>query len=216
MDANKIISDNVYALLHKGSVTQKKLAYDLGVKQDTLFNYLKNRAKWDSNVLQDIAKYFNVPVDFLYGNPIGNTSAPKGADKKSRRVAVLGKVECGIPISAQISSSYDLEHILIDNVSRYKDPFILIAEGESMMPYINPKDYLLCIDDATKVKNKSTVVVSFKTEPENYEANAKMYHDLDDTNVMLYSINPKFPPTVHKKRDIAYIYKVIKIIRDVK
>jgi SOS-response transcriptional repressor LexA len=216
MDANKVISDNIYALLHKSSVTQKKLAYDLGIKLDTLFNYLKNRAKWDSNVVNDISKYFNVPVDYLYGNPVGNTSAPKGADKKSRRVAVLGKVECGIPISAQISSSYDLEHILIDNVSRYKDPFILIAEGESMMPYINPKDYLLCIDDSSKIKDKSTVVVSFKTEPENYEANAKLYYDLNDSTVMLYSMNPKFPPTVHKKRDIAYVYKVIKIIRDVK
>lgn len=216
MDANKVISDNIYALLHKSSVTQKKLAYDLGIKLDTLFNYLKNRAKWDSNVVNDISKYFNVPVDYLYGNPIGNVSAPKGSDKKARRVAVLGKVECGIPISAQISSSYDLDHLLIDNVSRYKDPFVLIAEGESMMPFINPKDYLLCIDDSSKIKDKSTVVVSFKTEPENYEANAKLYYDLNDSTVMLYSMNPKFPPTVHKKRDIAYVYKVIKIIRDVK
>ncbi len=85
-----------------------------------------------------------------------------------------------------------------------------------MSPFINPKDYLLCIDDSAKIKNKSAVVVSFKTEPENYEANAKLYYDLDDNHIMLYSINTKFPPTVHQKRDIAYVYKVIKIIRDVK
>lgn len=215
MDANKIISDNVYALLNKGSVTQKQLAYDLGIKTDTLFNYLKNRAKWDTNVVISISKYFNVPIDYLYGNPSSVNDMAKG-DKKSKKVAILGKVECGIPITAQISDTYDLEHILIDNASRYKNPFILIAEGESMAPFINPKDYILCIDDAAKIKNKSTVVVSFKTEPENYEANAKLYYELDDSHIMLYSINTKFPPTVHIKRDIAYIYKVIKIIRDVK
>ena len=213
-DTNKIISENVYALLNKGSVTQKKLAYDLGIKIDTLFNYLKNRAKWDSNVVTDIARYFNVPVDFLYGNPVNANTVSD--DKKSRNVPVLGKVECGIPIAAQINQTYDIEHLLIDNASRYKDPFLLIAEGESMSPFINPKDYLLCIDDSAKIKNKSAVVVSFKTEPENYEANAKLYYDLDDNHIMLYSINTKFPPTVHQKRDIAYVYKVIKIIRDVK
>ena len=188
MDANKIISDNVYALINKSSVTQKQLAGDIGIRIDTLFNYLKNRAKWDTNVVTLIAKYFNVPIDYLYGNPIGvNDTVTE--DTKSRRVAVLGKVECGIPISAQISSTYDLEHILIDNVSRYKDPFILIAEGESMAPFINPKDYILCIDDASKIKNKATVVVSFKTESDNYEANAKQYFELDESHVMLYSIN---------------------------
>lgn len=215
MDTNKIISDNVYALINKSSVTQKQLAHDLGIRIDTLFNYLKNRAKWDTNVVHMIAKYFNVPIDYLYGNPVGvNNAAEEGT--KSRKVAVLGKVECGIPITAQITNANDIEHILIDNVSRYKDPFILIAEGESMAPYINPKDYILCIDDPSKVKNKAIVVVSIRTEPDNYEANAKQYFELDDSHIILYSINTKFPPTVHKKRDIAHIYKVIKIIRDVK
>ncbi|MCB0722536.1 MAG: LexA family transcriptional regulator [Ignavibacteriae bacterium] len=216
MDINKTISTNVYALLGKSSVTQKKLAYDLGIKIDTLFNYLKNRAKWDTNVVNSIAKYFNVPLDYLYGNPVGISNEVEG-DSKARRVAVLGKVECGIPITAQINNNaLDLEHILIDNVARYKNPFVLIAEGESMSPFINPKDYILCIDDETKIKNKATVVVSFKTEPDNYEANAKLYYELDDSHIMLYSINTKFPPTVHKKRDVAHVYKVIKIIREVK
>jgi phage repressor protein C with HTH and peptisase S24 domain len=85
-----------------------------------------------------------------------------------------------------------------------------------MRPYINPGDYLLCVDEPGKLKDGRAVVVNFKTIPETYMSNAKLIRYLDNDRIMFYSINTKYPPTIHKKTDIYKIYKVMRIIREVK
>jgi hypothetical protein len=74
----------------------------------------------------------------------------------------------------------------------------------------------LCTDEPQKLKNGRAVIVNFKTIPETYSSNAKLINFLDDDRIMLYSINTKFPPVIYKKSDIYRIYKVVRIIRDVR
>jgi len=135
--------------------------------------------------------------------------------KKTKRIPVLGEVECGVPVYTQMNGD-SLKYYELSDISHYLNPFIAIARGDSMAPYINPGDLLLCVDDPAKIKDGRAVVVNFKTIPDSYMSNAKLIRFMGNDKIMLYSINTKFPPTVHKKSDIYKIYKVVKIIREVR
>jgi phage repressor protein C with HTH and peptisase S24 domain len=109
------------------------------------------------------------------------------------------------------------KYIDLPDVKQYKSPFVLIAKGESMKPYILPGDKLVCADAPELIKDKSAVVAGFNSLPDSYEANAKLIiRDKKNKMVTLYSINTKFPPVNYRESDINRIYKLVKIIRDVK
>jgi phage repressor protein C with HTH and peptisase S24 domain len=146
------------------------------------------------------------------GEMIRQKDSPGG---KTRLIPVLAEVECGMPVYNQINQE-NIKMFELADVSHYNSPFIVIARGDSMRPYINPGDYLLCVDEPMKIKDGSAVVVNFKTIPETYSSNAKLIKFLKDESIMLYSINTKFPPTIHKKSEIYKIYKVVRLIREVK
>jgi len=135
------------------------------------------------------------------------------ASAKLKKIPVLGLAECGKP-SATWEDNAE-RFIELPDTGQLNKPFILIAHGDSMRPYINPLDKLLCSDEPDRIKNGTAVVVSFKSVPDTYEANAKLILRKRD-HCVLYSVNSKFPPSVHKYDDIVKIYKLVRIIRDVR
>jgi hypothetical protein len=60
------------------------------------------------------------------------------------------------------------------------------------------------------------VIVGFKTVPDSYQANAKLIKWLGKNQIMLYSINTKYEPQIYHLSEIANIFKLVRIIRDVK
>jgi SOS-response transcriptional repressor LexA len=135
------------------------------------------------------------------------------ASTKLKKIPVLGLAECGKPVSKWNDNAE--RFIELPETGQLDSPFILIAHGDSMRPYINPLDKLLCSDEPERIKDGSAVVVSFKSIPDTYEANAKLIMKKKD-HCVLYSINSKYPPTIHKYDEIVKIYKVNRIIRDVR
>lgn len=196
------------------SPTQVEFAKKLNIAPQMLQKYLQGERLPLPDILGRI-RNLGCNINWLItgeGDMILDLHFPKG---KTKRIPVLAEVECGVPVVTQFNNE-DIKYIELTDVNHYTNPFIAIARGDSMKPYINPGDYLLCIDDASKIKDGRAVVVNFKSLPESYMSNAKLIRFLDDDRIMLYSVNTKFPPTIHRKNDIYKIFKVVRIIREVR
>ncbi len=57
--------DILRSLINDRNITQKQLASDLNIAPSTLGNYIQDSREPDFQTLKDIAKYFNVTVDYL-------------------------------------------------------------------------------------------------------------------------------------------------------
>ena len=207
----------------RGSRTKRDLADKLGVRHQLISDYETERSKPTTEFYNRLAEKEKVNLNWLLsdiGDPYLLTdemvkeSTSAYGTRKVDSVPLVGEVECGIPLHSW--NGFGKDYVPVADVSHFNTPFLLKAKGESMYPYIRPGDLLLCADEPQRIKDKSIVVVSFKTEPESAEANAKLISYPDKNRVMLYSINSNFKPTFHKLSEIYKIYKVIKIIREVK
>lgn len=196
------------------SPTQVDFAAKLGMKPQTLQKYLKGHRLPLPDILHRISS-LGCNINWLLNGEGEMLKKPDKPGGKTKPIPVLATVECGTPVYNQISED-GVKMMELADTNHFTNPFVAVARGDSMRPYINPGDFLLCSDDPHKIKDGRAVVVNFKTIPETYSSNAKLIKYLDDDRIMLYSVNTKFPPTVHKKSEIYKIYKVVRIIRDVK
>lgn len=210
----KLFSHRLNQFCSSVSSTKAEFAKLLGMSPQMLHKYLNGERLPLPEILNKIYALGCNLNWLLNGNGEMMNNSPVSS-KKSRKIPVLAEVECGTPVSTQINEDIT-KYLELTDVNHYTNPFIAIARGDSMRPYINPGDYLLCVEDTNKIKDGRAVVVNFKSVPETYMSNAKLIRFLDDDRIMLYSINTKFPPTIHKKNDIYKIYKVLRIIREVK
>lgn len=131
-----------------------------------------------------------------------------------KEVPVVASVACGVAFenwdfeNSKTKTRSDLGHL--------HNPFYVIAKGDSMRPYIDPKDWILCADIPLKeIKDKTAVVVSYKTEPDTTNANAKLFKRIDSKTFMLYSVNTKFDPTIHSYDEVEKIFKVVEVTKPV-
>lgn len=211
------ISNRIRQLLENRGISAYRLCKDLEIDDSTYSRSIRTDNTWKSAHLIKIADYFKVSLDWLLK---GENFAKevqrdlKEINTKVKQVPILGIVDCGKP--ATMWHEYTSKILELTEAAHLNSPFILIAKGDSMRPYINPGDRLLCADMPDRVKNGTAVVVSFYSAPDTYEANAKLIKFEKDGVITLYSINTAFPPTLHKDTDIQKIFKLIRIIRDVK
>jgi SOS-response transcriptional repressor LexA len=203
-----------------GFKTTSEFARFMDKHPATLDKYLKNDRNIGTKFIQDLKskipnlneKYFFSSSEPMFNTPVKNTHSES---KHLSSVPILGFADCGLPTAQWLDVAE--RHIDLPDVKQYKTPFVLIAKGESMKPYILPGDKLVCADAPDLIKDKSAVVAGFNTLPDLYEANAKLImRDKKNKVITLYSINTKFPPVNYKEEDINKIYKLVKIIRDVK
>jgi len=196
------------------SPTQVDFAAKLGMKPQTLQKYLKGHRLPLPDILNKISN-LGCNINWLLNGEGEMLKKPEKPNAKTKLIPVLATVECGTPVYTQVNEE-GIKMMELTDSNHFTNPFIAVARGDSMRPYINPGDYLLCAEEPNKIKDGRAVVVNFKTIPDTYASNAKLIKFLDDDRIMLYSVNTKFPPTVHKKSEIYKIYKVVRIIRDVK
>jgi phage repressor protein C with HTH and peptisase S24 domain len=198
------------------SVTLKKteIAENLGITPQALQKYLNGERLPLPDMLEKIGM-LGCNINWLINGEGEMLKSRISVSSKSKRIPVLAEVDCGTPVYTQINND-TVKYIEITDINYYVNPFVVIARGDSMRPYINPGDLLVCSDEPQKIKDGRAVIVNLKTIPEHYSSNAKLIRFLDDESVLLYSINTKHPPMIVKKSDIFRIYKVVRIIREVK
>lgn len=211
------ISNRIKQLLENRGISAYRLCKDLEIDDSTYSRSIRTDNTWKSAHLIKIADYFKVGLDWLLkGENFAKEVQKelKEINTKVKQVPILGIADCGKP--ATLWHEYSLKTVELTEVSHLNSPFILIAKGDSMRPYINPGDKLLCADMPDRVKNGTAVIVSFYSPPDTYEANAKLIKFEREGIINLYSINTLYSPTLHKDIDIQKIFKLIRIIRDVK
>lgn len=81
MTGMKMIGERIAQLRESRKMTQEELAKKIGISRASLSHYEKNRREPDYEVLQRIADYFHVSMDYLMGRT-DNPNAILGADTK--------------------------------------------------------------------------------------------------------------------------------------
>ncbi len=201
------------------SPTQVDFANRISITPQALQKYLKSGRHPMPDVLIKLNE-LGCNINWLLTGKGEMITELKLFKPRTKPVSIIGEVQCGIPIQTQMIAD-DVKQMDMFDVSGYDRPFIVIAKGDSMSPYINHGDLLLCAEDSGKaIKNGKAVVVNYKSEPENYTANAKLIKlnnkkNLDD-GIVLYSVNTKYQPSNHNKTEIFKIYPVMRIIREVR
>ena len=206
-------SKRLYDFCKTISTTQVEFAAKLGISPQALQKYLKGERLPLPDLLNKIG-LLGCDVNWLL-NGSGEMIKQPLLSGKTKRIPILAEVECETPVYNQINNE-NLKYVDIPDISHLVNPFIAIARGDSMRPYINPGDQLLCTDEEYKIKNGCAVVVSYKTIPDTYSSNAKLMNYLPDDRIIFYSVNTKYPPTIHKKSEIYRMFKVVRIIREVR
>jgi len=199
-------------------LNKNQLALKLEIDNGNLSRYESGKVKPNSEFYERlIEKFAAVNLSWLISGEgemfIQKISSP---DKnKIRSVPLYSYVYCGSPAS-QWDNDKVKEYMQLPSLTRYGEAFGLIAKGDSMAPYINPYDVLICVDKPDLIKDRTAVVCVFKSV-DTIEANAKLIkRNKKEGTVILYSINTKYEPEVYDEDEILKIYKVVRIIRDVK
>jgi SOS-response transcriptional repressor LexA len=199
-------------------LNKNQLAVKLGIDNGNLSRYESGRVKPNSEFYERLVQKFEqVNLSWLISGE-GEMFIQKiaGPDKnKIRAVPIYSFVYCGSPAS-QWDTDKVKEYMQLPSLTKFGEAFGLIAKGDSMAPYINPYDVLICVDKPDLIKDRTAVVCVFKSV-DAIEANAKLIkRNKKQGTVMLYSINTKFEPEIYDEDEILKIYKVVRIIREVR
>ncbi|MCX6162065.1 MAG: hypothetical protein NTV87_12140 [Ignavibacteriae bacterium] len=216
---NEKISEKVRELINSHGIDTASLAAKIKCDANRFLNYYYGKARWDMEYVEKTADFFRVSIDYLTGrtDELNSGNTVMCADvKKIRQVPVFGEVYCGYPAPAWDKDAVR-KYLALPEMEKYKEAFGLIAKGLSMTPYINPEDILICADIPEKIKDGKAVVVVYKGTFDDGDINAKLVQfNKRESKVTFYSVNTKFPPQTVDEESIYKLYKVIKIIRDVK
>lgn len=203
-----------------GEESSRELEKKIGIENSLIAMWRRGKGNPTLAKLEILRKYFKDKYVWLVtgiesSEEIISDQDVKYTATKIKTIPIVGSVPCGLPVT-----NWDVDDnklMKLADAGHYQNPFILIAKGDSMSPYINNKDLLLCADIPDKVKkNGKAVVVSFASDPDTFNANAKLIKWIPKSKeVMLYSINTKYEPETYPLKDIYKIYKVVRIIREV-
>lgn len=171
------------------NLSQYSFARHFGISQSTVGNWESGIRQPKTDVLEKIAEYFNVSVDYLLGREESdnNTTDPTW-------INVLGRVAAGIPIEA-IEEVIDREQIS-EAMARNGSYIGLQIHGASMEPRMREGDVVIVRlqDDC---ESGDTVVAMVNGD----EATCKILQKTPD-GISLLSTNPMYPPMFFANRDI--------------
>ncbi len=179
--------NKIAELRKEAHITQEKFASIIGVARSTIAMYETNKSEPDFSVLQKIADYFNVSVDYLLGRD--EKSLP---ERKGKWINVYGSIAAGIPIEA-IEDIVDQEEIS-EEMASHGEYIALKVKGDSMEP---------------KISDGDTVIIKIQDTLESGEIGAVYVNGNDvtlkrvrfeDNGIWLIGNNPSFQPIFYSKR----------------
>ena len=211
------IGERLRAARERKELDQATLAAKAGVVTRTLQRWEKGEQVPDGIAITKIARVTNVqPVWLLTGE--GDMFAPAGrpenvyplapSPRRKMRLAELPLVS-SVPagkVATMFHPDYVDHYVTVDDV---KDPgaFALKVKGSSMAPRIEDGDI---------------VVVSPQSEPHSGDICVVRVNDEDTLKkvkfegnyIHLIPLNPEFEPVTVKKKDINFVWKVVKLIKE--
>lgn len=176
-------------LRSKTNQTQATVAKAIGVDRTTYAKYESGASEPSFEMLQRMAKYYNVSVGFL----MGETELSTNSDHI--RIPVLGRVAAGIPIDA-IEEVIDWEDISADMVAGGAEYFGLQIKGDSMEPKISSGDIVI-VRKQPDVESGEVAVVLVN----GYDATVKRVKK-SAAGITLIANNPAYDPVFYSNEDI--------------
>ena len=180
-------------LRNERKINQRELAKYLKVAPSTISMYENGQREPNFEVLEVLADFFNVDMNYLLGKTDKTTKLlidkPQGL-----KIPVLGTVAAGIPISAG-EDILDYEEIPLawQNQGEF---FALKIKGDSMEPRMESGDVVI-VKQQSDASSGDTVIVLVNGD----DATCKKLQKTDN-GIMLVSTNPKYPPMFYSDEDI--------------
>lgn len=189
-------------------LTVDELAQRLGKNRATVYRYESNDIeKLPTTVLEPLAKALDVTPAYLMGwksSDISIKKIPYNAEGMEL-IPLVGKVTAGYNCHAEENIT---EYIRTDadSLKTGYDYFWLEVKGDSMEPTIQEGDLVLVQEQDTLDSDCFAVVIV-----DNEDGLVKKVC-IDSGKVVLFSINPYYPPRTFEKEDMNRIRIVGKVV----
>lgn len=175
------------------NINQRELAKYLKVAPSTISMYENGQREPNFEVLEVLADFFNVDMNYLLGKTDKTTKLiidkPQGL-----KIPVLGTVAAGIPISA-VEDILDYEEVP-QSWENQGEFFALKIKGDSMEPRMESGDVVI-VKQQSDANSGDTVIVLVNGD----DATCKKLQKTEN-GIMLVSTNPKYPPMFYSLEDI--------------
>lgn len=180
-------------------LTVRQLAEALGVSTSTIYMYMQGKRVPSLEILEKIADYFNVDLDYLQGrSDVANKALEFGynaaaSDNVVFNIPILGEVACGLPLFAE-------QNVIGYTCVEKKDKidFALYAKGDSMMAARIFDGDLVYVRQQNDVENGEIALVLVDEET----ATIKRFYKYDDRiELRPDSLDSSFTPQEYKKSE---------------
>ncbi len=197
---------------------QASLAARIDVATRTVQRWEKGEQVPDSNFLLRIAKATGVSSHWLLsgeGEIFAQShlrsnvlSLPTNRYRKVDLIPLplLSSVPGGAP-SLTFHPDYVERYITVDDI-RDNSAFALEVKGNSMAPRIENGDIIVV---SPKVEARSGDICVVRVDDEDTVKRVK----IEEQYVHLIPLNPEFEPMVIRKRDVTFVWRVVKVIKNV-
>jgi len=197
---------------------QEKFAAKLDVATRTVQRWEKGEQVPDSNYLMRIAKVTGAaPHWLLTGN--GEMYATSHAESKIiplptsryKRVELvslplLSSVPGGAP-SLMFHPDYVEKYITVDDI-KDSNAFALEVKGNSMAPRIEDGDIIVV---SPKLESRTGDICVVRVNDEDTVKRVK----IEDQFIHLIPLNPEYEPMAVRKKDVSFVWRVVKVIKSV-
>ncbi len=181
--------DRLRHLRRVSKMTQRELAHANGLGESTVSMYEQGKREPDFEILEKLAEYFNVDLNYLLGRI--DTAEFKPVERnlpKIRNVPLYGHIPAGVPFEA---IQNDLGEVEVPSwLSDKEDLFGLIVVGDSMNRVI-PDGYVAVLQKTDSLNNGD--IGAFLIDGQ--DATLKKFYKLTDYVVLEpLSFNPDHRP----------------------
>ena len=184
------VGQRIFKIRKKKKITRKQIADFLDVHETTIKRYEDGTTKKiPTEVVEKIAKFLNVSIDYLTGWEYEPQSS------QGLKIPVLGTVAAGIPISA-VEDILDYEEVP-QSWENQGEFFGLRIKGDSMKPDINDGDTVIIRQQS--IANNGDVVIALVNGD---DATCKKFEKLDN-GIMLISNNSKYSPMYFSNEEVV-------------
>lgn len=170
-------------------LSQQALAQKIEVSQSTIGMWESKKREPNFETMEKIADFFNVTTDYLLGRTSYSSQQNKGV-----KIAVLGRVQAGIPVEA-VEDILDWEEIPQEMASQ-GEFFALKIRGNSMFPRIVDGDVII-IRKQSDIDSGDIAVVLVG----NNDATVKKIRKTEN-GIELVPLNPNFDIQYYSNEEI--------------
>ena len=211
------VAERIRMARENKDVDQTTLSEKVGITSRTLQRWEKGEQVPDGDYIVMLAKQTGVRPEWLLtgDGEMYPAPTPRGKIIPFDRMSLLKKVHLeSIPLFSTVPAGKLAAIFHPDHAERYvtvdsvNDPnaFALVVRGNSMSPKIENGD-IVVISPQREVKTGDICVVRINDEDTLKKVK------IEESYVHLIPLNTSFEPVTVRKRDIAFVWKVVRVIK---